>query len=198
MRNARRCGESDLVALAARADELIAAQRGTPQFATAVLVRLDTATGVLEYLNAGHMPPLLVRGGKVVKSLTGPHRLPLGVVVATNRAPALVVREQLEPGDRLLMYSDGITEARDEHGAFFGEERLVELTEHVAAADLAAPETLRRLALAVLEHQRGQLQDDATLVLAKWSPSGYLRMLPTLEPVEPLPTTTPTPSPRAE
>ncbi len=180
VRNARRRGESDLVAIAGRADELITAQRGTPQFATAVLARLDTATGVLEYLNAGHMPPLLVRGGRVVKTLGGPHRLPLGVVVAPG-APAAVAREQLEPGDRLLMYSDGITEARDEHGAFFGEERLVELTEHAAAADLSAPETLRRLALAVLEHQRGQLQDDATLLLAEWSSSGYLRMFPTPE-----------------
>ncbi len=183
VRNARRRGETDLVAIAARADELITAQQGRPQFATAVLARLDTTTGVLEYLNAGHMPPLLVRGGRVVKSLAGPHRLPLGVVVAPGApgAPAPVAREQLEPGDRLLMYSDGITEARDEHGAFFGEERLVELTEHAAAADLSAPETLRRLALAVLEHQRGQLQDDATLLLAEWSSSGYLRMFPTPE-----------------
>jgi serine phosphatase RsbU (regulator of sigma subunit) len=184
VRNARRGGETDLVAIAARADELIAAQRGPLQFATAVLARLDTATGVLEYLNAGHMPPLLVRGGKVVKSLTGPHRLPLGVLAAAAPAPALVAREQLEPGDRLLMYSDGITEARDEHGAFFGEERLVELTEHAAAANVSAPETLRRLTVAVLEHQRGRLQDDATLLLAEWSPSGHLRMFPTLAPIE--------------
>ncbi len=126
----------------------------------------------------------VMRGGRVVKSLAGPHRLPLGAAVATNRASAPVAREQLEPGDRLLMYSDGITEARDEHGAFFGEERLIELTGHAAAADLSAPDTLRRLALAVLEHERGQLQDDATLLLAERSPSGYLRMFPTLEPVE--------------
>ncbi len=101
--------------------------------------------------------------------------------MAANRAPALVAREQLEPGDRLLTYSDGITEARDEHGAFFGEGRLVELTERAASADLSTPETLRRLALAVLAYQRGQLQDDATLLLAEWSPSGYRRMFPTLE-----------------
>jgi hypothetical protein len=70
--------------------------------------------------------------------------------------------------------------SRSRHGAFFGEERLVELTEHAAAAHISAPETLHRLAVAVLEPQRGQLQDDATLLLTEWSPSGYLRMLPTL------------------
>jgi hypothetical protein len=45
---------------------------------------------------------------------------------------------------------------------------------------------LRRLPLAELEHQRGQLQDDATLLLAEWSPSDYLQMFPTLQPVEDL------------
>src|SRR4051794_10235000 len=51
VRNARRSGEQDLVAIAARADALIATQPGPLQFATAVLARLDTDTGVLEYLN---------------------------------------------------------------------------------------------------------------------------------------------------
>jgi hypothetical protein len=78
IRNARRSGEQDLVAMAARADALIAGQPGSLQFATAVLARLDTSSGVLEYLNAGHVPPLLVRDAKVVRTLDGPHRLPLG------------------------------------------------------------------------------------------------------------------------
>jgi serine phosphatase RsbU (regulator of sigma subunit) len=178
IRNARRRGEKDLVALAARADDLIAAQPGPLQFATAVLARLDTSTGLLHYLNAGHPPPLLLRGGHVVKELDAPPRLPLGVIVRGGRPPAIAV-EQLEPGDRLLMYSDGVTEARDREGRFFGEERLVELTEHAAASDLSAPETLRRLAAAVLDHQSGQLQDDATLLLVDWSADSHVRMLPT-------------------
>jgi serine phosphatase RsbU (regulator of sigma subunit) len=89
------------------------------------------------------------------------------------------VREQLEPGDRLLMYSDGITEARDHQGRFFGERRLVELTENTATPGLSAPETLRRLAAAVLEHQDGRLQDDATLLMVDWSAGSHVRMLPT-------------------
>jgi serine phosphatase RsbU (regulator of sigma subunit) len=77
------------------------------------------------------------------------------------------------------MYSDGITEARDSRGRFFGERRLVEFTEHAAAPQLSAPETLRRLTAAVLEHQDGQLQDDATLLLVEWSAGSHVRMLPT-------------------
>lgn len=179
IRNARRAGETNLVKIAARADELVSAQSGPLQFATAVLARLDTISGVLEYVLAGHPPPLLVRHGRVVKELTAPPRLPLGVTMLSGQ-PVEVAREQLEPGDRVLMYSDGITEARDADGTFFGEQRLVEFTEHAAASELSAPETLRRLALAVMEHQNGILQDDATLLLIDWSADGHLRMLPTL------------------
>lgn len=183
VRNARRAGEQDLNAIAARADELIAAQPGPLQFATAVLARFDTDSGVLDYLVAGHPPPLLVRHAKVIRELTAPPRLPLGVPGAAP-CPARLGREQLEPGDRLLLYSDGVTEARDAHGEFFGEQRLIEFAEHAAASNLSAPETLRRLAAAVLEHQAGQLQDDATLLLVDWSAEAHTLMFPTLSPAD--------------
>jgi hypothetical protein len=78
-------------------------------------------------------------------------------------------RVQLELGDRLLLYSDGIVEARNADGEFFGEHRLVDFTQRAELAGLPAPETLRRLTAAVLAHQSGRLQDDATLVLVDWS-----------------------------
>jgi serine phosphatase RsbU (regulator of sigma subunit) len=88
-------------------------------------------------------------------------------------------REYLEPGDRLLFYSDGIVEARDAEGTFFGERRLVDLTERTEQAGLSAPETLRRLAAAILDHQAGKLQDDATLLMLDWSSGGHHAMMPT-------------------
>lgn len=180
VRNARRDGETDLEMIAARADDAIAAQAGARQFATAVLARFDSATGVLHYLLAGHPAPLLVRDGRVVKELGTAPRPPLGLLIP-GTPPPVVGREQLEPGDRLLLYSDGIVEARDRHGTFFGEERLIELTEHAEADGLSAPETLRRLGAAVLAHQDDRLQDDATLVLLDWSSDGHRRMFPTLD-----------------
>ncbi|HVL83482.1 MAG TPA: PP2C family protein-serine/threonine phosphatase [Pseudonocardia sp.] len=179
VRNARRAEKTDLLAIAAQVDDVIATRPGL-QFATAVLARLDTTTGMMDYLIAGHPAPLLLRAGTVVKELGAAPRVPLGVIIS-GASPGQVGREQLEPGDWLLFYSDGIVEARDENGEFFDEQRLIELLERAAAGHLSAPETLRRLTAAVLGHQGGVLQDDATLLLVEWSPTAHLRMFPTLD-----------------
>jgi hypothetical protein len=178
IRNARRTGIRDLAELAEAADALLAEQPGPTQFVTAVLACLDIATGKLQYLLAGHPPPLLVRDGRAVRELAHPPRMPLGVRGSPPERLALG-REQLQPGDRVLLYSDGITEARDADGAFFGEGRLVDFIERAELDRLPAPETLRRLAAAVLEHQGGLLQDDATLVMAEWSSVAHEVLFPT-------------------
>lgn len=175
IRNARRAGVIDLTALAACADDLLMEQRAPLRFVTAVLARLDTRTGVFGYLLAGHPPPLLLRGGRLLKELNQPPRPPLGI--GAGRAGA-VTEEQLEPGDRLLLYSDGVTEARNDAGEFFGKQRLIEFTEQAELEALPAPETLRRLGAAVLRHQQGKLQDDATLLLVDWSAATHARLFP--------------------
>lgn len=137
-------------------------------FATAVLAELDLRTGQLRYVNAGHPPPLIMRGGKLGRSLTGGRRLPLGL----GSAELTVGEETLQTEDWLVLQTDGISEARDRAGRFFGEDRLVDFLQREAAAGHPPPETARRLIKAVLNHQNGELQDDATVLLARWtSPS---------------------------
>ncbi len=67
-----------------------------------------------------------------------------------------------------LLHTDGVTQARNQAGEFFGNDRLVEFTNRQAAAGRPATETLRRLNHAILDHQDGDLQDDATTVLIEW------------------------------
>nr|AKA59455.1 serine phosphatase [uncultured bacterium AR_456] len=153
-------------------DEAVGQQFGHRNaFVTAVLAELDLDTGRLRYVNAGHPPPLVMRGGKMGRTLSAGRRLPLGL----GPAELTVGEETLQSQDWLLLHTDGITEARDRSGTFFGEDRLTDFLRREAAAGHPPPETVRRLVKAVLTHQGGELQDDATVLLARWTrPEGML------------------------
>jgi hypothetical protein len=146
-------------------DEVIAGSFPGSAFVTGVLAEVDLASGRLRYVNAGHPPPVLLRGGKVVKELSGGRRVPFGL----ETAGLTVAEETLEPGDWLCLFTDGIAEARDAAGAWFGEARLMDFLTREIAAGQPPPETVRRLTEAVLKHQGGLLQDDATVLLARWT-----------------------------
>jgi serine phosphatase RsbU (regulator of sigma subunit) len=147
------------------------------QFVTALLAELDLETGRLAWHCAGHPGPLLLRGTRVVKTLETDPGLPLGLGAALGRSPQ-VREESLEPGDRLLLYSDGVVEARNAEGEFFGVDRLTDFVAREAVAGQPAPETMRRLMHAILHHQAGSLQDDATTMLVEWKTGGDQRVAP--------------------
>jgi serine phosphatase RsbU (regulator of sigma subunit) len=162
-RHSRRCGD-ELGQTYARMDEVIASQYGPERFVTAQFGQLELATGRLCWINAGHPAPLLVRRGRVIRSLPCAPTLPAGL----GGEVAEVAEAGLEPGDRLLFFTDGVVEARSPDGEFFGLERLADLLARETAAGLPTPETVRRLTRAILAHQEGALQDDATTLLLEW------------------------------
>jgi serine phosphatase RsbU (regulator of sigma subunit) len=174
-RTTRRSG-GGLTDIAARADHAIAGQFGDSRFATALLCDLNIATGELAWIPCGHPPPLLIRDNKVIKELFRRPWPPLGLA-ETPRAPASdngglsppVYTEHLEPRDRILLYTDGVVEGRA-RGSQFGLERLTDFIIRHSASGTPAPETLRRLNHAILDHQHGRLSDDATTVLIEWMP----------------------------
>ncbi|MBY8875940.1 serine/threonine-protein phosphatase [Micromonospora sp. PLK6-60] len=155
-------------------DAAIRGQWDDARFVTGVLATFDTTTGVLRYVNAGHPPPLLLRQGRAVHALTGGRRLPMGLSGPAPEPAEL----RCQPGDRLLLHTDGVTEARDATGEMFGPARLVELTERCSRSGLPPPETLRRVSHAVAAHRDGDLVDDATLVLLEWSAEAARRAEP--------------------
>ena len=162
-RNARRA-RMHLLETAFAIDAVVTGHFDGDRFVTGVLGELDCVTGELVFLNAGHPGPLLVRRGRVVKELAAAPLLPFGF----GDAQLMTTTEWLEPGDRVLVYTDGVVEARRADGEFFGEQRLVDFVERESASGQSSPEILRRLTSAVLAHQGGALQDDSTLLLVDW------------------------------
>jgi sigma-B regulation protein RsbU (phosphoserine phosphatase) len=173
IRAARRTGDG-LDAMVRAADRALETHLPELRFTTAVLGELDLDTGRLRYINAGHPRPLLIRDGKVVRSLDSGRRMPLGL----DDPQIEIAEETLERGDRLLLYTDGVTEARDHSGGFFATDGLVDLIER-DAGQLPAPETLRRLCHAALAHYDGPPTDDVTLMLLEWSHGAVRAMVPT-------------------
>jgi sigma-B regulation protein RsbU (phosphoserine phosphatase) len=120
---------------------------------------LDAATGMLTYTNAGHYLPMLVRADGSIERL-GVGGPVLGVLPDAGYEQARVA---IGSGDRLLLFTDGITEARNAGDEEFGEDRLLEAA--VAHRACSAPALQARLADEVVSFTGGRLQDDATLIV---------------------------------
>ncbi|MEV5604599.1 PP2C family protein-serine/threonine phosphatase [Streptomyces sp. NPDC052299] len=168
-RNARRSG-ADLPDMVATVDQELA--RWLPdQFCTGIMCQLNTDTGVLRWCNCGHPAPLLIRNQRVVdRALERPSQPPMGLDSLQAPGTAREVHEQaLEPGDRVLLYTDGVTEAR-KGGDEFGLDRFTDFIIRSAAAGQRPAEILRLLIHDIRGHHNDELTDDATIVLIEWQP----------------------------
>jgi len=164
-RHGRRAGK-DIVEIAASIDAAISTQFHGETFVTGHISRLDTATGRFRWVNAGHPNPLLVRAARVVGELRAEPCLPFGIGIRISEVGERV----LEPGDIVLFYSDGATEARSATGEQFGDDRLISQIEQRLGAQAPLDEVLRRLVADVRAHRQGELEDDVTLVAVCWMP----------------------------
>ena len=163
LRSSRRTG-LDLESAYRRADQVIDTQFGNSNYVTGQLGSLDLDTGVLTWINAGHPLPMLVRDGSYVGELTCAPSMPLGL-----GGPVIeIATEPVQPGDRVLFYTDGITESRSPDGSFFGRERLADFLVRAALEGIPVAETARRLSANVLDHVQAGLNDDATLLLIEY------------------------------
>ena len=132
------------------------------RFITFFMTIADPATGDLIYTNAGHNPPLIVRHGGGFDQLQG-GGLILGIM---PMAPYTEAKAKMEPGDILVMYSDGVTEAVSPKDEDFGEERLAELV--ASMRDRPASEIVGAIHSAVAAFTEGApAADDITVVVAR-------------------------------
>ena len=136
-------------------------------FCSVFLARMQLRTGILEYANAGHLPPYVLRANGVVEAIVQRPALPVGGMQDTVYTAGSLT---LAPGDGLFVYSDGVTEATNVAGAQYGEVRLV--------ADLS--ELLRTNGRELLDTVRERVRthcgaapqtDDLTALMVRWQPA---------------------------
>jgi|SRR5215211_5031338 len=133
---------------------------GTEFFVTAIVARWNPVYTVFSWINCGHPPPLLIRPDNAVDELATQPDLPLGVC-ARNRAFHRHQR-RLVDGDRLVMYSDGISGRRTDDGAF-GTAGIVKAVR--GAAERSAAAAARAIQEAVVSASEDPLPDDAAVVV---------------------------------
>jgi phosphoserine phosphatase RsbU/P len=114
----------------AQANELLAEQNSMCQFVTLFVGIVDVRSGAVVYANGGHNKPYLCRAGQPPGKLPAEDGIALGILAG---AEFVTQSLQLQPGDALYLYSDGVTEAVAEDGTFYGEQRLEADLAHLAA-----------------------------------------------------------------
>jgi serine phosphatase RsbU (regulator of sigma subunit) len=168
---------SDLALIAARIEATLARELTDEQFVTAILAQASADGSKVELLNRGHPPPLLVdrAGPRLVEAAEG--GLPLGLAqfaAGPDRAsqpgqadqPGQATVIEVGPGDRILFYTDGVSEARNRSGEFFPLSRARALRE---AGD--PDKILDDLSADVLRHVGHALDDDAAMLLVRREPA---------------------------
>ena len=165
LRNSRRAG-MDLIAAYEIVDASISAQFGNSYYVTGIIGTFDLQTSTLRWINAGHVLPMLVRNGTYAGPLPCKPSRPFGL-----GGPVVEVAEQgLQSGDRVLFYTDGITEARSSDGSFFGDDRLADFLVRASLEELPVHETVRHLADNIVKFSDVGLRDDATMLLVEHRP----------------------------
>jgi sigma-B regulation protein RsbU (phosphoserine phosphatase) len=143
-----------------RLSQFLLERTGGEKYAT-VYQSLLHDDGRLNYVNAAHCPPVLIRANAALSELetTG---MPVGLM---DGAEFALGEERLEPGDKLLIYSDGVTEAQNEAGEFFGKRRLFQVIQFNAGSGAATLHDAVHQAVAAFTGGAAQSDDITLLVL---------------------------------
>ncbi len=152
-------------AVAARLNEMLSAHNESNMFVTYFMGFLDPRDGTFIYTNGGHNPPLLRRVDGTLEKLARRHGPPLAVMEECAYGATAI---RLQPGDMLILYTDGVTEAFDGAGVMFGEAGLLDAVRALPVS--ASPETVvAAIHAAVAHHAAGcEASDDLTLLVVRY------------------------------
>ena len=154
-------GADDPARLLERANRLFFASTPGNRYATLFLAEFDRATRELRYVNCGHVPPVLARAGGVVETLDATGTV-IGLFEDWFGESAVTA---LEPGDTLVVCSDGVTEALSDDEEEYGEDRFRDAV--AAHRGLAVPELLAAVQAEVQQFAGAVQSDDLTLLVAR-------------------------------
>ena len=163
LRNARRENHA-LETAYLDTDAALRSQFPRSAYATGQFGSLDHHTGDLTWLNAGHPLPLLVRDATFIGEVPCRPSLPMGLGGTVSE----VAVANLQPGDRVLFFTDGVTESQSPLGERFGVDRLADLLVRGTADGTSPAESVRRLVRTVVEYNGDPLRDDATLFMLEY------------------------------
>ncbi len=178
-RNSRReRPTADLRTLLADVDAVIGDYALGNAYVTGAFAQLDITTGRLRWALAGHPAPLHVRRASTLPPVDAKPAGPLGLSDLIDRWHDFdVVETNFEPGDALLLYTDGVVDARDPEGQAYGDARLRDLLERESSSGREPTEVLRRVIQSVVTHHGERLRDDASTIYLRWDSAAPVRRL---------------------
>jgi sigma-B regulation protein RsbU (phosphoserine phosphatase) len=153
--------------LLSRINARLAEGNDTCMFVTMACVQLDAATGRMLYASAGHEPALLRNAEGDIRNLQLEGGPAIGIELTTDY---LLHEVFLAPGDTLLLYTDGVTEAEAPDGSMFGSERLADLLRDIPEGDASAI-TSRVVETVAAQASNYHTTDDLTVLAVRWSPA---------------------------